>query len=277
MFISIYTLKIGCQMKRIIIFITLFISLTNIALAEKRYVTDRILLGIHIEADETSELIKSVPSGTELEVLDTTKGFIKIKLDDGTVGWVSEGFVMKQTPSTRKYDVLAHQYEQTTQELDKLKVDFEKSRKELQVRRDQVSNATTTIRELKKRKGGKVVADPEVEKKLAESIKEVEALKLKITELEKEPKAEVTIDQKQIFNELREVKEQNDVMQKRIDVALAHLKGERIPTPEELASIRPKFPMWYWSLLVIILLVGIVAGYFIMDYRFRSRHGGFRI
>ncbi len=264
-------------MKRIIIFITLFISLTNIAVAEKRYVTDRILLGIHIEADETSELIKSVPSGTELEVLDTTKGFIKIKLDDGTEGWVSEGFVMKQTPSTRKYDVLAHQYEQTTQQLDKLKVDFEKNRKELQVRRDQVSNATTTIRELKKRKGGKVVADPEVEKKLAESIKEVEALKLKITELEKEPKAEVTIDQKQIFNELKEVKEQNDVMQKRIDVALAHLKGERIPTPEELASIRPKFPMWYWSLLVIILLVGIVAGYFIMDYRFRSRHGGFRI
>ena len=82
---------------------------------------------------------------------------------------------------------------------------------------------------------------------------------------------------KQIFNELKEFKDQNDVMQKRIDVALAHLKGERIPTAEELASIRPKFPLWYWTLLVIILLLGVVAGYFIMDYRFRQRHGGFRI
>lgn len=264
-------------MKRIIIFITLLLSLTTSAFAEKRYVTDRILLGIHTEADETSELITSVPSGTELEVLETIEGFIKIKLDDGTEGWVSEGFVMKQTPSTRKYDVLAHQYEQTTQELDKLKIEFEKNRRELQVRRDQVSNATTTIKELKKRStGGEVVADPEVEKKLAESVKQVEELKNKITELEKKPVPQVNIDQKQIFNELKEVKDQNEVMKQRIDVALAHLNGERIPTPEELASIRPKFPMWYWSLLVIVLLLGVVAGYFIMDYRFRSRHGGFR-
>lgn len=265
-------------MKKIIIFITLFLSFTNIALAEKRYVTDRILLGIHTEADETSTLIKSVPSGTELEVLDTAEGFIEIKLEDGTEGWVSSGFVMEQTPATRKYDVLAHQYEQTTQELDKLKVDFEKSKRELQVRRDQVSNAKTTIQDLKKRKpGGAVVVDPEIEKKLKASLQEVETLKLKVVELEKKPEPKLDIDQKQIFNELKEAKEQNDVMKKRIDFALAHLNGERIPTAEELASIRPKFPMWYWTLLVIILLIGVVAGYFIMDYRFRRRHGGFRI
>ncbi len=264
-------------MKKIIIFIILFLSLTTQLLAEKRYVTDRILLGIHIEADESSTLIKSVPSGTELEVLDTAEGFIEIKLEDGTEGWVSTGFVMKETPATRKYDVLAHQYEQTTQELDKLKVDYAKKDRELQIRRDQVSNATTTIRELKKRKGGAVVVDPEMENKLAASLQEVETLKLKIVELEKQPEPKVDMDQKQIFSELKEVKDKNDVMQKRIDVALAHLNGERIPTAEELASIRPKFPAWYWSLLAIILLLGIIAGYFIMDYRFRRRHGGFRI
>jgi len=265
-------------MKKIIIFITLFLSLTNLASAEKRYVTDRILLGIHTEADETSTLIKSVPSGTELEVLDTTEGFIEIKLEDGTEGWVSSGFVMKETPATRKYDVLAHQYEQTTQELDKLKVDYEKNKRELQVRRDQVSNAKTTIRDLKKRKaGGVVVVDPETETKLIASLQQVETLKLKIIELEKKPEPKLDIDQKQIFNELKEVKDQNEVMKKRIEVALAHLNGERIPTAEELASIRPQFPAWYWSLLAIILLVGVIAGYFIMDYRFRRRHGGFRI
>ena len=265
-------------MKKIIILITLFLSLTNFASAEKRYVTDRILLGIHTAADETSTIIKSVPSGTELEVIDTTDGFVQIKLEDGTEGWVSSGFVMEQTPATRKYDVLAHQYEQTTQELDKLKIDYGKKDRELQIRRDQVSNANTTIRELKKRKGGStVIVDPEMENKLTASLLEVETLKLKIVELEKPPEPKVDIDQKQIFNELKEVKEQNDVMKKRIDVALAHLKGERIPTAEELASIRPKFPMWYWTLLVIILLMGVVAGYFIMDYRFRRRHGGFRI
>ena len=264
-------------MKKIIILITLFLSLTNFASAEKRYVTDRILLGIHSEADETSSIIKSVPSGTELEVIDTAEGFIQIKLEDGTEGWVSSGFVMEQTPATRKYDVLAHQYEKTTQELDKLKVDYAKKDRELQIRRDQVSNATTTIRELKKRKGGAVVVDVEMEKKLAESLEEINILKLKIDELEKIPEPKVDIDQKEIFNELKEYKDKNEVMQKRIEVALAHLSGKRIPTAEELASIRPTFPLWYWTLLIIILLFGVIAGYFIMDYRFRRRHGGFRI
>lgn len=264
-------------MKKIIILITLFLSFTNLVSAEKRYVTDRILLGIHTEADEASTLIKSVPSGTELEVLDTSVGFIQIKLEDGTEGWVSSGFVMEQTPATRKYDVLAHQYEQTTQELDKIKIDYAKKDRELEVRRDQLSNATTTIREMKKRKGGTVVVDPEIEKKLSASLSEIESLKLKISSLEKKPEPVLDIDQKEIFNELKLFKDQNNVMQKRIDVALAHLKGERIPTAEELASIRPKFPVWYWTLLTIILLVGVVAGYFIMDYRFRRRHGGFRI
>lgn len=263
-------------MKRIMIFITLFVSITTQLLAEKQYVTDRILLGIHSEADETSTLVKSVPSGTELDVLETKEGFLKVKLKDGTEGWVSSGFVMKDTPSTRKYDVLAHQYEQTTQELDKLKIDYEKKDKELQIRRDQVSNATTTIKELKNRKVGDVVVDPEMENKLAASLQEIETLKLQIVELEQKPEPIIDLDEKKIFNELKEVKNQNDVMKKRIDVALAHLNGERIPTPEELASIRPKFPTWYWSLLAIILLVGVIVGYFIMDFRFRSRHGGFR-
>ena len=185
-------------MKKIIILVTLFLSLMTQVLAEKRYVTDRILLGIHTDPDEQSTVIKSVPSGTELEVLDTAEGFVKVKLDDGTEGWASTAFVMKETPSTRRFDVLANQYEQTTQELDKLKVDFGKKERELEVRRDQLSNATTTIRELKKRKGGGgggvVSVDPELENKLAASLQEVEALKLKISELEKtpEPKQQVT-------------------------------------------------------------------------------------
>ncbi len=264
-------------MKKITIFISLFLLVINSVLAEKRYVTDRILLGIHTEADEKSTVIKSVPSGTELEIIDDVEGFLQIKLDDGTEGWVNSGFVMEATPSTRKYDVLANQYEQTTQELDKLKVYVVKKEREIEVRRDQLSNANTTIRELKKRKGGTVVADPEVENKLAQATKEIEALKLNIAELKKVPTPKIDLDQKQIFTEIKQVKDQNDVMQKRIDVALAHLTGKRIPTAEELASIRPQFPTWYWTLLVIILLIGVVAGYFIMDYRFRQRHGGFRI
>ena len=150
-------------MKKVIIFITLFLSLTTQVLAENRYVTDRISLDIHVGADEKTSVIRSVPSGTELEVLDTEGGFSEIRLKDGIEGWVRSDFVMTEIPATQKYDVLAQQYEKTTQELDKLKIDYTKKNRELQIRRDQLSNATTTIKELKKRKGGKVVADPEID------------------------------------------------------------------------------------------------------------------
>lgn len=267
-------------MKKIIIVLSFLLTISGQVLAEKRYVTDRILLGIHTESDETSAIIKSVPSGTELEVINAVDGFFEVKLGDGTTGWVSSGFIMESVPATRKYDVLAHQYEETTQELDKLKKDVEKKDRELQVRRDQLSNANTTIKELSKRNGSSsdssVVADPEVAKNLEAALEEVEKLKLKITELEQQSKSDVTFDQSKIVDELKDVKSKNELMQTRIDVALAHLKGERIPSKEELESIRPKFPAWYWGLLAIILLMGVIAGYFIMDYRFRSRHGGFR-
>lgn len=273
-------------MKRIIWLTVLLGVLSGQVFAEKRYVTDRILLGIHEEADETSTLVKSVPSGTELEVLETDEGFVKVRLNDGTEGWASSGFIMKNAPETRKYDILANQYEKTTQELDEIKKDMVKKDRELQIRRDQVSNAKTTIRELKKRsgndgkdeKGGnEVVVDPEIENKLSVSLEEIAKLKLQITELEKKAIPKVDVDKKQIIDELKQVKEQNKTMQTRVEVALAHLNGERMPTPEELASIRPQFPAWYWGLLAVMLLVGIIAGLFVMDHRFRQRHGGFRI
>lgn len=264
-------------MKRIILFLSLIIAVSAQVSAETRYVTDRILLGIHTSPDAKSALIKSVPSGTKLDVIETLDGFLQVRLEDGTEGWVSAGFVMEETPATRRYDVLAHQYEQTTEELDKLKADYVKTNRELQVRRDQVSNANTTIKELKKSSGSNIVVDPEMENKLKASLLEIEKLKAIIEQAETKPDPELNVEEKNIVAKLEKVKIQNDIMQQRIEVALAHLNGERMPTAEELASIRPQFPTWYWTLLAIVLLSGIIAGYFIMDYRFRRRHGGFRI
>lgn len=268
---------VGKLMKRIILFLSLIIAVSAQVSAETRYVTDRILLGIHTSPDAKSALIKSVPSGTKLDVIETLDGFLQVRLEDGTEGWVSAGFVMEETPATRRYDVLAHQYEQTTEELDKLKADYVKTNRELQVRRDQVSNANTTIKELKKSSGSNIVVDPEMENKLKASLLEIEKLKAIIEQAETKPDPELNVEEKNIVAKLEKVKIQNDIMQQRIEVALAHLNGERMPTAEELASIRPQFPTWYWTLLAIVLLSGIIAGYFIMDYRFRRRHGGFRI
>ncbi len=264
-------------MKKIIVLFILVLMTSTQVWAEKRYVTDRILLAVHSEADETSTVVKTIPSGTELEVLSTAEGFIEVRLDDGTEGWVNSAFVTSDTPSTRKYDVLAHQYEKTTQEIDKLKAEFAKKERELEVRRDQLSNANTTIRELKKRVSGKISTDPEMEKKLKEAEQQIATLQAQIAELQAQPKPQLDINEQNLQKEMQALREENTQLKTRIDIAMAHLSGKKIPTAEELESIKPQFPTWYWTLLVVVLLLGAIAGYFFMDYQVRQRHGGFRI
>ena len=60
-------------------------------------------------------------------------------------------------------------------------------------------------------------------------------------------------------------------------MALAHLNGDEVPTAEELALMRPRLPNWMWSLLVLMVIIGIAIGVSWMDYRHRRRHGGFRV
>ncbi|MGD8785000.1 MAG: hypothetical protein PVG75_11210, partial [Thioalkalispiraceae bacterium] len=77
--------------------------------------------------------------------------------------------------------------------------------------------------------------------------------------------------------QLEKLQKQNNAFQVRIEAALANLKGETVPTAEELAAIRPSFPIWYWVLLIAMLIIGAVAGIFWIDYQHRRKHGGFRL
>lgn len=267
-------------MKIIGIVSILFALLVSQVNAETRYITDRILLGIHTEADEKSILIKSVPSGTELEVIGEQDNFIKIRLADGTEGWVNSGYVMSTEPTTRKFDALDNKLKTLQSEYDALKVAHAKKDRELEIRRDELSNAKTTIKEMKKRGGAtttEVTVDPEQEAKLEAALEENKKLQARIDELSNIQNESAAPDQQALIAELKDVKEKYATLKTRIDVALTHLKGERIPTAEELASIRPQWPTWYWTLLVLILIAGVLTGLFIMDYHFRRRHGGFRI
>jgi len=250
--------------------------------AETLYVTDRILLGIHQQADEQSPILKSIPSGSSVTVVSKQGDFTKIKLQDGTQGWVVASFLVKNKPATKEYDNLFAQYQKTVETLKAVNERLTKRERELQIKRDQLSNATTTIKELKKGNQVKVESTQatgnEVDTKaLEEAAQEIKRLKTKILSLEQQAKDSQDSDPNATQAKLIKTQQENTLMRNSIEMAMASLEGKHVPTAEELAGIRASFPAWYWGLTIVMIILGVIGGVVWNDSKNRKRHGGFRI
>ena len=243
--------------------------------AESLYVTDRILLGVHEAASKDSPLIQSVPSGTSLEIMAEENGFKKVVLANGVQGWVDAAFLVSEQPAPALYDLLLAKYKKIEKEIAALKEKLKKTEKELQVRRDQVSNAKTSMQELKKKLQSKQPLAVVDDQPLRQAEAEINKLKARIRELEAEEKTTTEEVTKQV--DAAAAEKELARLRARIDLALRSLQGQELQNIEDLANTPPGLPDWYWGVMLLFLITGIVAGIAIMDYRNRKRHGGFRI
>ena len=257
--------------------ISLFVLLLSVQTlyAESLYVTDRILLGVHETADKDSALIQSLPSGTSVKILAEENSFKKVGLPDGTQGWVDAAFLVSEQPAPAQYDILLAKHKKTEAAIAALKEKLKKTEKELQVRRDQVSNAKTSMQEMKKKFKTQQPLAPVDDEKLKSAEAEIEKLKIKINELESEQKPQTQesiapVDTAATEKELASLRA-------RIDMAVRNLQGEELLNVEEAGNAPPGLPGWYWGVMLLFLIGGLTIGIGVMDYRNRKRHGGFRI
>lgn len=260
------------------IYISILFLFANVSSAASMYVTDRILLGVHAQPSEVSPIVQSIPSGTKVEVVQNQGDFTKVKLVNGVNGWVNNKYLMNEQPSTVQYDKLFSENQKNIETLKKLNTTLSKRERDVQIYRDELSNAKHAIKQLKK--GGKatttVVADPEQEKKLAEAEAKIAGLTKQLDEIKNASK-NAGNSEDDTKAALKFAEEENAALQARIALAVSSLSGEKAPTPEELAGIRPSFPLWYWLLMVIALAVGVGGGVMWMDHQSRKRHGGYRV
>lgn len=275
-------------LQQVVMCLGLLLLATGGSHAETLYVTDRILLGLHTEANEESPLVDSIPSGTAVQVLETSGAFKKVRLPTGTTGWVNSGYLINTKPATAQVDELAARETKLQAELKAIKQELDKKDRELQLRRDELSNARTSIQELKKKAG---TASPAIDTKMAEELAaandEIEKLKQILAQLETDaaseapPEQESQAEQPQAESDLSErlaqIEADKAALQGRIEMAMAHLNGQEIPTAEELALLRPRLPSWIWGVLVLMVIIGVGFGVSWMDYRQRRRHGGYRV
>ncbi|UCE89440.1 MAG: TIGR04211 family SH3 domain-containing protein [Pseudomonadota bacterium] len=259
---------------------------------ETLYVTDNIMLGLHQEAAEESVVLKALPSGTAVQVLERQDNFVRVRQSDGAEGWLNSDYLVKVKPARSLLTAAQAQQKQAESELAKLKEDLKKKERDLQIHQDELANARTSIKELKASASASAAAtpdsepgkppeqaaeqpaapDPELQQQLATANEMIVALNARIKELESTP-----TDADAMRGELAQLRKDNLSLTARINLAQANLRGEDVPSPEELVSIEPGFPMWYWGILVVMLIAGFVGGVAWFDYSHRKRHGGFRI
>ncbi|MDD4904722.1 MULTISPECIES: TIGR04211 family SH3 domain-containing protein [Methylobacter] len=94
-------------MKKILNSFFILLVIFGSAQAETVYVTDNLNLSLRSEENNTSKVVKLLPTGTPLTIIDENKstGFAHVRLNDGTEGYMPIRNTMKEPPSRSQLDV----------------------------------------------------------------------------------------------------------------------------------------------------------------------------
>lgn len=84
-----------------IIYLILIFLLPSAASAATRYVSDHLIITMRTGQGNQYEIIKTLVTGTKLEVLEETdSGYTKVRIEDGTEGWVRTQYLTDQPAAT---------------------------------------------------------------------------------------------------------------------------------------------------------------------------------
>lgn len=135
--------------------IGLLVLLPMSVAAETGYVTDRLMLGLHQAADTSDRPFRSLESGTRFEVLSGDRLYARVRLEDGTEGYVKAAYVVYEPPAKLIVDQAQARVERLTTELEEAKAAFaepaaviDSLKAETEVLESELEAARTRVEEL---------------------------------------------------------------------------------------------------------------------------------
>jgi len=208
--------------------------------AEVTYVTDEVKIGLHKEPSNESPIIKLVPSGTKLNVIERENDLIHVEEPEGVRGWVNSQNVLNNKPGKTKVIEL----ETINQELEK-----------------KIGSLT--------KESKKSISQEELEKKLNSERLKVGELQVELTNIKS--KAGNIESNKKLLADIQQLKNANKQLIGQLESSgISNEVGENNTTHENHISSSPLS-------LIIIFVIGIIGGILILGYINRRRHGGFRV
>jgi SH3 domain protein len=251
------------------------IALAPSANAETVYVIDKLLVGVHAEKTLDSTIVKTLPTGTALEVLKREGDMAKIKGPAGIIGWVDAVYLTKEQPAALLVPKLEEQNRKLVEELKEAQHKVESATAELESARRPADPATAPAA------SGQELARLETEADNLQRALETERnrngeLQAKLTALQGTTPADASA--------LAELTQENAALKQ--DLEEAQIKAIRAA---EAAPQAAAFSAFNWSnslplpagvlafIALALLLSSFMAGIWFMDARQRRRLGGLRL
>lgn len=179
--------------------LTLFgtLSLSTTLMAETQFVSDDLVITLRTGQGNQYEIIKTLSSGTKLEILEQTDtGYTKVKTDSGLEGWVRTQYLTKE-PIARV------QLESAQKKIESLSEKLSAAQEELKSLRKEKSQLDSTYSKLR--------SEHESTAKEFETLSEVAARPKQLATENKE----LRLQYEKINDELVLVKQENQVLKDR--------------------------------------------------------------
>ncbi|MGD2118172.1 MAG: TIGR04211 family SH3 domain-containing protein [Chromatiales bacterium] len=240
------------------------------------YITDKLVAGLYEEAKVSDKPLKALPSGTPLEVVTRSNGFVKVRTPDGMDGWVEATYLTDEKPARSllldaqaKLSILQKQLEQAKGRLEGepgVAADDKQLQDKLVQARGQVS---------------------QLDIQLQAARVEVKNAQQQLQQAKENHAAETKHLKQQAQQQLQQIAQQNKQLQQRIDQVAELLQIPRPATDDAEhqleVEVAPAFDWsdwksnyWLWLVPLLALLAGFIGGVALMDYRMRKHFGGVR-
>lgn len=232
-------------------FVLCLFLLAGMAPAGAAHITDKLVVGMYAEPGAGGTPLNLLSSGTPLEVLQRRDGFVEVRLANEQTGWVEATYVTEEKPAKAMLLETQARLRHMGLQLAALKEECPAA-------------AESDVAPVNPSGMQPSAGDAGLRQALDEA-------EVRIAQLEQELAASPSAG---------EAQQQLDRLQGRVRQALDLLADIQSP---ESASIRAEstFDLFgsfrFWIAGLLIALLGFVAGAAFLDYRFRRRHGGFRL
>lgn len=223
-----------------IILINILLLSAAVSHAETVYVIDELKIGLHQSASINSPIIKLLPSGTELTVIERSNDLAKVKEPGGSEGWINNKYLLNKKPGKARINELE-------KEIEKLKSGTLMT---------ESNNDSAEKKELIQQLNSERLKSGDLQAQLAD-------LKARIANVDNSDQFIADIDQ--LTQENKQLKSQ------------LQSSGIEVNTDSNQADISLTGWKQYLIAISLLLIIGMVIGAYVLDFFNRRRHGGFRV
>ncbi|MFW5899768.1 MAG: TIGR04211 family SH3 domain-containing protein [Desulfovermiculus sp.] len=138
-------------MRFVIVFLflsTIFFPV-NHAFAQTMYVTDSLEITLRAGPDTTRKIVKMLPSGSPLQILDQTRSWYRVRTQEGQSGWVLKRYVMQEIPKKmliddlqEKIDTLEQSSTQAQSTIEELRAENQELSSDLKQTKEKLANVS---------------------------------------------------------------------------------------------------------------------------------------